>query len=64
MAEIPRLDDKDGNWLTAFTHQAVTTHNGPQIRAAEEEWRRRDRPEVVDRVREEFGKPASEDNPG
>lgn len=64
VAEIPRLDDKDENWLTSFTHQAVTTSNGPQIRAADEEWRRRGRPDVVSRVREQFGKPASEDNAG
>ena len=64
MAENPRLDDKDENWLTSFTHQAVTTRNGPQIQAADEEWSRRGKPEVVPRVREQFGRPASEDNPG
>lgn len=64
MAQIPRLDDRDEKWLTSFTHQAVTTRNGPQIRAADEEWRRRGRPEVVSRVRDQFGAPVSEDNPG
>jgi hypothetical protein len=64
MAEIPRLDNKDENWLTSFTHQAVLSRNEPQMRAADEQWRRRGRPDVVPRVREQFGRPASEDNSG
>lgn len=59
MAEIPRLDDKDESWLTSFTHQAVTTGDAPQILAAEEEWRRRGRPDVVSQVKQQFGMPAS-----
>ena len=64
MADILRLDDKDENWLTLFTHQAVTVRNGQQIRAADVEWCRRGRPEVVPRVREQFGKPAFGENLG
>jgi hypothetical protein len=55
MAEIPDLKDKTDRWLTSFTEEAVLARNEQHIAAAEEEWRRRDRPNVVPRIREQFG---------
>ena len=54
MAEIPDLRDKDERWLTSFTEEVVLARNERNI-AAEEEWRRRDRPDVVPKIREQFG---------
>ena len=53
--DIPNLRDKSDDWLISFTEQAVLARNEPQIRAAEEEWERRGRPDVVPRVREQYG---------
>ncbi len=55
MTEIPDLRDKDDRWLTSFTEEAVLARNERNIAAAEEEWQRRDRPDVVPRIREQFG---------
>ena len=55
MTEAPDLRDKDERWLTSFTEEAVLARNERDIAAAEEEWRRRDRPDVVPRIREQFG---------
>lgn len=55
MTEIPDLGDKDERWLTSFTEEAVLARNERNIAAAEEEWQRRDRPDVVPRIREQFG---------
>jgi len=55
VTEIPDLRDKDERWLTSFTEEAVLARNERNIAAAEEEWRRRDRPDVVPRIREQFG---------
>ena len=55
MMEIPDLRDKEDRWLTAFTEEAVLARNERNIAAAEEEWQRRDRPDVVPRIREQFG---------
>ena len=55
MTEIPDLRDKDERWLTIFTEEAVLARNERNIAAAEEEWQRRDRPDVVPRIREQFG---------
>jgi hypothetical protein len=55
MADIPDLRDKSDSWLTSFTEEAVLAHNESHITAADEEWRRRDRPDVVPRTREQFG---------
>jgi hypothetical protein len=55
VTEIPDLRDKDERWLTSFTEEAVLARNERDIAAAEEEWRRRDRPDVVPRIREQFG---------
>ena len=55
MTEIPDLGDKDERWLTSFTEEAVLARNERNIAAAEEEWRRRDRPDVVPKIREQFG---------
>ena len=55
MTEIPDLRDKDERWLTSFTEEAVLARNERNIAAAEEEWQRRDRPDVVPRIREQFG---------
>ena len=55
MAEVPDLRDKTDSWLTSFTEEAVLARNERNIAAAEEEWRRRDRPDVVPRIREQFG---------
>jgi hypothetical protein len=55
MAEIPDLKDKAERWLTSFTEEAVLARNERHIAAAEEEWRRRDRPDVVRSIREQFG---------
>ncbi len=55
MTEVPDLRDKDERWLTSFTEEAVLARNERNIAAAEEEWRRRDRPDVVTRIREQFG---------
>jgi hypothetical protein len=55
MTEIPDLRDKDERWLTSFTEEAVLARNERDIAAAEEEWRRRDRPDVVPSIREQFG---------
>jgi len=45
------LRDKTDQWLYSFTQQAILTRNEPQIRAADDEWRRRGRPDVVPRER-------------
>ena len=55
MTEIPDLRDKDERWLTSFTEEAVLARNERNIAAVEEEWRRRDRPDVVPSIREQFG---------
>ncbi len=55
LPEIPELRDKDDNWLTSFTEEAVLARNEQHIAAVEEEWRRRGRPDVVSYVREQFG---------
>jgi hypothetical protein len=55
MAEIPDLRDKADGWLTSFTEEAVLARNERNIAAAEEEWQQRDRPDVVPRIREQFG---------
>jgi hypothetical protein len=55
MTEIPDLRDKDERWLTSFTEEAVLARNERHIAAADEEWRRRDRPDVVRSIREQFG---------
>jgi hypothetical protein len=55
VTEIPDLRDKDERWLTSFTEEAVLARNERNIAAAEEEWQRRDRPDVVPRIREQFG---------
>ena len=55
MTEIPDLRDKDERWLTSFTEEVVLARNERNIAAAEEEWQRRDRPDVVPRIREQFG---------
>ncbi len=55
MTEIPDLRDKDDRWLTSFTEEAVLARNERNIAAAEEEWQRRDRPDVVPRIGEQFG---------
>ena len=55
MADIPDLRDKSDSWLTSFTEEAVLARNEENIAAAEEEWQRRDRPDVVPRIREQFG---------
>ncbi len=55
MTEVPDLRDKDDRWLTSFTEEAVLARNERNIAAAEEEWQRRDRPDVVPRIREQFG---------
>ena len=55
MTEIPDLRGKDERWLTSFTEEAVLARNERNIAAAEEEWQRRDRPDVVPRIREQFG---------
>ena len=55
MTEIPDLRDKDDRWLTSFTEEAVLARNERNIAAAEEEWQRRDRPNVVPSIREKFG---------
>ena len=55
MTEIPDLRDKDDRWLTSFTEEAGLARNERNIAAAEEEWQRRDRPDVVPRIREQFG---------
>ena len=55
MTEVPDLRDKDERWLTSFTEEAVLARNERDIAAAEEEWQRRDRPDVVPRIREQFG---------
>ena len=52
--EIPNLSDKLERWLHSFTQQAILARNEPQIRAAEEEWQRRGRPDVVPREREKW----------
>jgi hypothetical protein len=55
VTEIPDLRDKDDRWLTIFTEEAVLARNERNIAAAEEEWQRRDRPNVVPSIREQFG---------
>lgn len=55
MTGIPDLTDKDDRWLTSFTEEAVLSRNEENIVAAEEEWQRRGRPDVVPRIREQFG---------
>jgi hypothetical protein len=55
VAEIPDLRDKADSWLTSFTEEAVLARNERAIAAAEEEWQRRDRPDVVPSIREQFG---------
>ena len=55
MAEIPDLRDKDERWLISFTEEAVLARNERNIAAAEEEWQRRDRLDVVPKIREQFG---------
>lgn len=55
MTEIPDLRNKDDRWLTIFTEEAVLARNERNIAAAEEEWQRRDRPNVVPSIREQFG---------
>ncbi len=55
MTEVPDLRDKDDRWLTIFTEEAVLARNERDIAAAEEEWQRRDRPNVVPSIREQFG---------
>ncbi len=55
MTEIPDLRDKPDSWLTSFTEEAVLARNERNIAAAEEEWQRRDRPDVVPRIRGQFG---------
>ena len=55
MTEVPDLRDKDERWLTSFTEEAVLARNERNIAAVEEEWRRRDRPDVVPSIREQFG---------
>ncbi len=55
MTETPDLRDKEERWLISFTEEAVLARNERDIAAAEEEWRRRDRPDVVPRIREQFG---------
>jgi hypothetical protein len=55
VTEVPDLRDKDDRWLTSFTEEAVLARNERNIAAAEEEWQRRDRPDVVPRIREQFG---------
>jgi hypothetical protein len=55
VTEIPDLRNKDERWLTSFTEEAVLARNEQNIAAAEEEWRRRDRPDVVASIREQFG---------
>ena len=55
MTEVPDLRDKDERWLTSFTEEAVLARNERNIAAAEEEWQRRDKPDVVPRIREQFG---------
>ena len=55
MTEIPDLRDKSDSWLTSFTEEAVLARNERNIAAAEEEWQRRDRPNVVQTIREQFG---------
>jgi hypothetical protein len=55
VAEIPDLSDKADSWLISFTEEAVLARNERHIAAAEEEWRRRDKPDVVPRIREQFG---------
>ncbi len=53
MTEIPDLRDKPDSWLTSFTEEAVLARNERNI-AAEEEWQRRDRPNVVPTIRWQF----------
>jgi hypothetical protein len=55
MAEVPDLRDKADSWLISFTEEAVLARNERHIAAAGEEWQRRDRPDVVPRIREQFG---------
>ncbi len=55
MTEVPDFRDKDDRWLTSFTEEAVLARNEEHIAAADEEWRRRGRPDVVQRIREQFG---------
>jgi hypothetical protein len=55
VTEVPDLRDRDDRWLTIFTEEAVLARNERNIAAAEEEWQRRDRPDVVPRIREQFG---------
>jgi hypothetical protein len=55
MVEIPDLRDKADSWLTSFTEEAVLARNEQHIAAADEEWRRRGRSDVVPRIREQFG---------
>ena len=55
MTEIPDLRDKSDRWLTSFTEEAVLARNERNIAAAEEEWQRHGRPDVVPRIREQFG---------
>ncbi len=54
--EVPVLHDKTDRWLHSFTEEAVLVRNERHIGAAEEEWRRRGRPDVVPRVREQYGR--------
>lgn len=51
---VPELHDKPDRWLHSFTQQAILSHNEPQIEAADEEWRRRGRPDVVPRERDKW----------
>jgi hypothetical protein len=55
MTEIPDLRDKPDSWLTSFTEEAVLARNESHIAAAEGEWRRRGKPDVVPKIREQFG---------
>ncbi len=62
MMEVPDLRDKDDRWLTSFTEEAVLARNERNIAAAEEEWQRRDRPNVVPTIRRQFGPVPTEES--
>ncbi len=53
--DIPDLGDKSDNWLVSFTQQAILARNEQQVEAADEEWRRRGRDDVVPREIEKWG---------
>jgi hypothetical protein len=55
VTEVPDPRDKDERWLTSFTVEAVLARNERNIATAEEEWQRRDRLDVVPRIRKQFG---------